>query len=135
MSQQLNTLPQNFEPYRTNRWVLTLDGLDAYLVRDVILPKIRSGDSGIEYEDMIVTCYNTHGCDINGNVLTWMKQGALPREATFKFFDQVGNVTEQWRIGVSPRCLNFNHTTYEKAEMFLTTIVLECTNVFIEFPA
>lgn len=136
--EKVDLSPKHFEPCLTNRWVLVSEDMDAFLVKSIVLPKVRvvagHSENFVTYEPMKVTCYNTHECNVNGRLLAWTKC-MTAKNIVLKFVDPVGKVTELWTMRVSPNEMSFDDPNYDHSNLFLTHITLCVLDINIEFPA
>lgn len=85
-------LPEPFEPFKNNRWVLQLENIDAFLLKRIDLPTFHKNNPnrGI----MRVELHNVIGIDSNGPLLE--RLGAEPTTGVLKLLDMVGTIMEMW---------------------------------------
>ena len=123
--------PEKFEPVRRHRWVMMLEGVDAYMVNAVELPVIETGNSQLT---MTLSLHNAVGDDQNTRLMSWLKL-MNPRKGQLKFLDPVGAVTELWQLQVRPQKMWFDRLDYASATPLITHLALDVDELEITCPA
>lgn len=116
-------LPNKFEPKRSNRWVLQIEGIDAFLIKtskrpsmtmsSVKIPFINSKRyvaGGFEFDTMDVTLHDPIAPSGAQQVMEWIRThfesvsgragyaDFYKRDIQLKLLDPVGTVVELWDI-------------------------------------
>src|SRR5271168_3210301 len=92
-------IPVRFEPLRNNRWIMMLEGVDAFLVKTVEPPVIEPMSNR---HTLTIALYNTIGGDQNTRLKAWLDSPST-RDGNLKFLDPVGNVVERWEFRARPQ--------------------------------
>ncbi len=116
-------LPNKFEPKRMNRWVLAIEGIDAFLCKTAKRPSISFNETTIEYINgkrylagkadlgtLDVTIHDPIGPSGAQQVMEWIRThyesvsgrsgyaDFYKRNIQLKLLDPVGTVVEFWDI-------------------------------------
>ena len=119
----VDLLPNKFEPKRQNRWVLAIEGIDAFLVKSAKRPSISFNETTIEfinskrylagklsYETLSVTLYDPIAPSGAQQVMEWVRTHTetvsgrsgyadfYKRDCQLKMLDPVGTVVELWDL-------------------------------------
>ena len=119
----VDLLPNKFEPKRQNRWVLAIEGIDAFLVKTAKRPSISFNETTIEYinskrylagklsyETLSVTLYDPIAPSGAQQVMEWVRTHTetvsgrsgyadfYKRDCQLKMLDPVGTVVELWDL-------------------------------------
>ena len=114
-------LPNKFEPKRNYRWVLAIEGIDAFLVSDAQRPSINIGSRKIdfinsyrnisgklEFQDITVKLHDPIAPSGAQQVMEWIRThyesvsgragyaDFYKRDLQLKMLDPVGTVVELW---------------------------------------
>ena len=116
-------LPNKFEPKRSYRWVLAIEGIDAFLVSDANRPSITLGEKKIDYinsyrmiggklsfGDLSVKLHDPIAPSGAQQVMEWIRThyesvsgragyaDFYKRDIQLKMLDPIGTVVELWDI-------------------------------------
>jgi len=114
-------LPNKFEPLRVNRWVMMLEGVDAYLVKTVEPPVIESNSST---KILVLGLFNVASGDQNERLKAWL-DAPLSKDGELKFLDPVGTVVELWKFRVRPQKMWFDKLDYNSSGLLTTYLQIE----------
>lgn len=132
-------LPQKFEPKRKNRWVLMIEGIDAYIVKSASRPSMTMNPVEIpfinsvryiagraQFEEMAVTLHDPIAPSGAQQVMEWIRScqetvsgragyaDFYKRDIQLKLLDPIGTVVELWDIkGAFITSAQFGELTYE----------------------
>lgn len=132
-------LPNRFEPKRKNRWVLQIEGIDAFLLKTAQRPTITTDEVEMpfvnsrryiatltKFSEMNVTLYDAIAPSGAQQVMEWIRlhfesvsgragyADFYKRDVQLKLVDPVGTVIELWDIkGAFIRSATFGDLTYE----------------------
>ena len=142
-------LPNKFEPKRKNRWVLMIEGIDAYIIKTTARPTVTTEEVEVPFINARrylagLTKFNTIAVTLHDpiapsgaqQIMEWVRlhfesvsgragyADFYKRNLQLKLLDPVGNVIEQWDMtGVFPTEINFGDLTYEDG----TPVEISCT--------
>lgn len=134
-------LPVNFEPKRKNRWVLMIEGIDAYLIKSAQQPTVTTESLEIpwinsrryiagktEFGTMAVTLHDPIAPSGAQQVMEWLRlcyevvsgragyADFYKRDVQLKLLDPIGTVISLWDVkGAFVTESNFGELTYEEA--------------------
>lgn len=152
-------LPVRFEPKRKNRWVLMIEGIDAYLVKAAARPTIQTDAielpfinsrrylaGATKFGTMAVTLTDAIAPSGAQQVMEWIRlhfesvsgragyADFYKRDIQLKMLDPVGTVVELWDIkGALITEANFGELTYEDAALAEITLTLQMDNCVLQF--
>lgn len=132
-------LPNKFEPKRKNRWLLAIEGVDAFLLKTAQQPTITTDEVEIpfinsrrylptltKFNEMNVTLFDAIAPSGAQQVMEWIRltfesvsgrsgyADFFKRDCQLKLLDPVGTVVSLWDIkGVWIKSANFGDLTYE----------------------
>jgi len=132
-------LPQKFEPKRKNRWVMMIEGIDAYIVKSAARPSMTLNPVEIpfinsvryiagrgQFEEMQVTLHDPIAPSGAQQVMEWVRSAHesvsgragyadfYKRDIQLKLLDPIGTVVELWDIkGAFITSVQFGDMTYE----------------------
>lgn len=132
-------LPNRFEPKRKNRWVLQIEGVDAFLLKTASRPTITTEEVEMPFVNSVrylaaKTRFNTINVTLNDaiapsgaqQVMEWIRlcmetvsgragyADFYKRDVQLKMVDPVGTVVELWDIkGAFIRSANFGELSYD----------------------
>jgi hypothetical protein len=132
-------LPQKFEPKRKNRWVLMIEGIDAYIVKSASRPSMTTNLVEIPFinatrylagkttfEEMAVTLHDPIAPSGAQQVMEWVRScyesvsgragyaDFYKRDIQLKMLDPIGTVVELWDIkGAFITSAQFGEVTYD----------------------
>lgn len=116
-------IPNKFEPKRANRWVLSMEGIDSYLIKTASRPKFTGEEKEIpfinsrryvagnyKFEQMTITLHDPIAPSGAQQVMEWIRlhfesvsgragyADFYKRDLQIKLLDPVGTVVELWDI-------------------------------------
>ena len=132
-------LATHFEPKRKNRWLLAIEGVDAYLLKSAARPTATTEEveiswinatrylaSKTKWNPIAVTMHDPIAPSGAQQMTEWLRliyenvsgrsgyADFYKRNLQLKVLDPVGNVIELWDlIGAWPTEINFGELTYE----------------------
>lgn len=132
-------LPNKFEPKRTNRWVLQIEGIDAFLIKTakrpsmkleaITIPFINSKRyvaGGFEFETMDITLHDPIAPSGAQQVMEWIRThyesvsgragyaDFYKRDIQLKLLDPIGTVIELWDVkGAFITSTSYGDLSYE----------------------
>ena len=152
-------IPQKFEPKRKNRWVLMIEGIDAYIIKTTQRPTITTEPVEIPFINsrrylagkttfgaMAVTLHDPIAPSGAQQVMEWVRThfesvsgragyaDFYKRDIQLKMLDPVGTVVELWDIkGALILEANFGELTYEDHGAQEITLSLQYDNAVLQF--
>ena len=162
MAETLNVadmLPNHFEPKRKNRWVLAIEGIDAFLVKTAARPTVTTDAIEIPFMNhkrfiagkttfgtMSVTLHDPIAPSGAQQVMEWVRlhfesvsgragyADFYKRDVQLKLLDPVGTVVELWDIkGAFLTEANFGDLSYDGADPQEISITLQFDNCVLQF--
>jgi hypothetical protein len=162
MAETLNVadmLPKHFEPKRKNRWVFTIEGIDAFLVKTAARPQIQTEEIEIPFINSRryvagKTTFSTISVNLHDpiapsgaqQVMEWVRlhyesvsgragyADFYKRDIQLKMLDPVGTVIELWDIkGAFITDANFNDLSYEDGAITEIALSLRFDNCVLQF--
>jgi hypothetical protein len=152
-------IPNKFEPKRKNRWVLMIEGIDAYIIKTATRPTYTTDEVEIpfinsrryvaglsKFEPMNVTLHDPIAPSGAQQVMEWVRlhfesvsgragyADFYKRDIQLKLLDPVGTVIELWDIkGAFITSANFGELSYEGAEAQEIQLTLRFDNCVLQF--
>jgi hypothetical protein len=152
-------IPNKFEPKRKNRWVLMIEGIDAYIIKTAARPQITTEEVPIPFINSTrylagKTTFGTMGVTLHDpiapsgaqQVMEWIRlhfesvsgrsgyADFYKRDIQLKMLDPVGTVIELWDIkGAFITDANFNEVTYEDGNPTEISLTLRFDNCVLQF--
>lgn len=152
-------LPNKFEPKRKNRWVLMIEGLDAYIIKTTSRPTVATEEVEIPFINSRrylagKTTFNTIPVTLHDpiapsgaqQVMEWIRTcyesvsgragyaDFYKRDVQLKLLDPVGTVVELWDIkGAFCTEVNFGELTYEDGGPAEISLTLRFDNACLQF--
>ena len=152
-------LPNKFEPKRNYRWVLAIEGIDAFLVSDARRPSINIGSKKIdfinsyrnisgklEFQDITVKLHDPIAPSGAQQVMEWIRThyesvsgragyaDFYKRDLQLKMLDPVGTVVELWDMkGAIITSANFGTLTYGGDDIMMIDLGLKIDNCVLQF--
>ena len=152
-------LPNKFEPKRNYRWVLAIEGIDAFLVSDAQRPSINIGSKKIdfinsyrnisgklEFQDISVKLHDPIAPSGAQQVMEWIRThyesvsgragyaDFYKRDLQLKMLDPVGTVVELWDMkGAIITSANFGSLTYGGDDIMMIDLGLKIDNCVLQF--
>lgn len=132
-------LPNRFEPKRQNRWILAIEGIDAFLIKGAARPNITIASQEIswinstryvagksKFEAISVTLHDPIAPSGAQQVMEWIRThhevvsgragyaDFYKRDLQLKMLDPVGTVVELWDIkGAQLTAVNYGDLNYD----------------------
>ncbi|NBO99491.1 MAG: hypothetical protein EBU90_05090 [Proteobacteria bacterium] len=152
-------IPNKFEPKRKNRWVLMIEGIDAYIIKTAARPQVTTEEVVIPFinstrylagkttfSEMSVTLHDPIAPSGAQQVMEWIRlhfesvsgrsgyADFYKRDIQLKMLDPVGTVVELWDIkGAFIKDANFNEVTYEDGNPVEITLSLRYDNCVLQY--
>ncbi len=152
-------LPNKFEPKRSYRWVLAIEGIDAFLVTDANRPSITLGEKKIDFMnsyrmiggklsfgDLSVKLHDPIAPSGAQQVMEWIRThyesvsgragyaDFYKRDIQLKMLDPVGTVVELWDIkGAFITSANFGSLSYGGEDLMMIDLTLKFDNCVLQF--
>lgn len=152
-------LPNKFEPKRNYRWVLAIEGIDAFLVASTNRPTVNIGHkkiefinsyrqiaSKLEFQDLSVKLHDPIAPSGAQQVMEWIRThyesvsgragyaDFYKRDVQLKMLDPVGTVVELWDIkGAFITSANFQSLDYTGDEIMTIDLTLKFDNCVLQF--
>jgi len=152
-------IPNKFEPKRKNRWVLMIEGIDAYIIKTAARPQITTEEVPVPFINSTrylagKTTFSTMGVTLHDpiapsgaqQVMEWIRlhfesvsgrsgyADFYKRDIQLKMLDPVGTVIELWDIkGAFITDANFNEVTYEDGNPTEISLTLRFDNCVLQF--
>jgi len=152
-------LANKFEPKRKFRWVLEIDGIDAFLCKTASRPQLTFEETKIQWinverklagrgtwGDMSVTLYDPIAPSGAQQVMEWIRlnletstgrsgyETFYKRDIVLKMLDPVGTVVELWDIkGCWLADINFNDLDYSASDAVEITLSIKMDNCVLQY--
>ena len=152
-------LPSAFEPKRKNRFVLMVEGLDAYIVKTFVRPTMTTDSIEVPFINSRrylagLTKFGTMALTLNDpiapsgaqQVMEWVRlhfesvsgrsgyADFYKRDAQLKLLDPIGTTVELWDLkGLLITEVNFGELTYENAELAEITLTCQVDQAVLQF--
>ena len=152
-------LPNKFEPKRQFRWVLAIEGIDAFIVKTAARPNISIEEVEIpfinhrryiagkaSFETMSVTLHDPIAPSGAQQVMEWIRThyesvsgragyaDFYKRDIQLKMLDPIGTVVELWDIkGAFISNATFGSLDYGNEEVMSIDLTLEVDNCVLQF--
>jgi len=152
-------IPNKFEPKRKNRWVLMIEGIDAYILKTAARPQISTEEVAIPFINstrylagkttfgqMNVTLHDPIAPSGAQQVMEWVRlhfesvsgrsgyADFYKRDIQLKMLDPVGTVIELWDIkGAFIMEANFNEVSYEDGAPVEISLTLRYDNAVLQY--
>lgn len=152
-------LPNKFEPKRKNRWVLMIEGIDAYIIKTTARPTISTEELAIPFinstryvagkttfSTMTVTLHDPIAPSGAQQVMEWIRlhfesvsgrsgyADFYKRDVQLKLLDPVGTVVELWDIkGAFITEANFGDLSYDEGAPAEISITLRFDNAVLQY--
>ena len=152
-------LPNRYEPKRKHRWVLAIDGIDSFLVKNTARPQIEIASQEInwinttryvagkaKFQAMNITLYDPIAPSGAQQVMEWIRThyesvsgragyaDFYKRNLQLKLLDPIGNVVEHWDIfGAQITSVQFNDLDYSGDEPVEIQLTIQPENCVLQF--
>lgn len=155
----VSMLPNKFEPKRKNRWVLMIEGIDAYIIKTTARPAVTTDEVEVpfinsrrylagltKFNEMEVTLYDPIAPSGAQQVMEWLRlvfesvsgrsgyADFYKRDIQLKLLDPVGTVVELWDIkGAWIKDVKYGELTYEDGTLAEIALTLRYDNAVLQF--
>lgn len=152
-------LPRNFEPKRKNRWVLMIEGIDAYIVKTAAQPTYETEEVEVpfinarrylagltKFGTMQITLHDPIAPAGSQQIMEWVRlhfesvsgrsgyADFYKRDIQLKLLDPIGSVVSLWDIkGAFITSANFGELTYEDGGLIEIQLTLRYDNAVLQF--
>jgi|TARA_B100000674_G_C37849734_1_gene919370 hypothetical protein len=152
-------LPNKFEPKRNYRWVLAIEGIDAFLVASTNRPDFSLGEKKIEFinsyrmiggklsfGDLSVKLHDPIAPSGAQQVMEWIRThyesvsgragyaDFYKRDIQLKLLDPIGTVVELWDIkGAFITNAGFGSLDYTGEELMMIDLTIKFDNCVLQF--
>ena len=152
-------LPNKFEPKRNYRWVLAIEGIDAFLIAKANRPTITLTDKKIdfinsyrrvsgklEFGDLSVTIHDPIAPSGAQQVMEWIRThyesvsgragyaDFYKRDIQLNMLDPIGTVVELWDIkGCLLTNINFQTLDYNSDDVQMIDMTIKFDNCVLQF--
>jgi hypothetical protein len=152
-------LPNRFEPKRKNRWVLMIEGIDAFIVKTAARPTVTTDSVEVpfinsrrylagltKFGTMAVTLHDPIAPSGAQQVMEWIRlhyesvsgragyADFYKRDIQLKLLDPVGTVVELWDVkGALIIETNFGELTYEDGGLAEISLTIQADNYVLQF--
>jgi len=152
-------LPNKFEPKRKNRWVLMIEGIDAYIIKTAKRPTVTTEPVEVpfinsrrwlagatKYGTMEITLHDPIAPSGAQQVMEWVRlhfesvsgrsgyADFYKRDIQLKLLDPVGTVIELWDCkGAMINEASFGELTYEDGGMAEISLTIQCDQYVLQF--
>src|ERR1700743_1694231 len=116
------------DPVRRNRWVLMIDGVDAYTVNDVKLPVLVVGSN---VQELSLSLYNPGNGKQNARLKAWFDVPTF-RFGELKLLGPTGNVVEHWKFQVKLKTITFDDLDYTCSGLMATHVLFELRSLVLD---
>ena len=152
-------LPNKFEPKRKFRWILMIEGVDAFLMKTAARPTFTTEEITIPWINhhryiagkttfgtMAVTLHDPIAPSGAQQVMEWVRThfesvsgragyaDFYKRDIQLKLLDPIGTVVELWDIkGAFITEANYNDLSYEGSDMVEIALTLRFDNAVLQY--
>jgi hypothetical protein len=152
-------LPNKFEPKRKNRWVFSIEGIDAYLIKSTKRPSVKTDEKEIPwinsrryiagkttFDTLSVTLYDAIAPSGAQQVMEWIRTHQemvsgragyadfYKRDCQLKMLDPVGTVVELWDYkGAFIKTATYNGVDYGTDDVMKIALTLKFDNCVLQF--
>ena len=152
-------LPNRFEPKRQHRWVLAIEGVDAFLLKTAARPTATTSPVTVpfinshrylagktEWGTITLTMHDPIAPSAAQQVTEWLRTvyesvsgragyaDFYKRDIQLKMLDPVGTVVELWDIkGAFPTSINYGDLSYDTADPVEISVEIRPDNCILQF--
>ncbi len=152
-------LPNRFEPKRKNRWILQIEGIDAFLLSTAARPTVTTEEIEMPFVNSVrylaaKTRFNTINVTLKDaiapsgaqQVMEWLRlcmetvsgragyADFYKRDVQLKMVDPVGTVVELWDIkGAFIRSANFGELSYDDHAAMEIQLEIRFDNAVLQY--
>ena len=149
----------NFEPKMSNRFIMYIEGIPAYLVKTAARPEINNGKVTIdhinvrryvkgrsEWQDLAITLYDPVVPSAAQAVMEWVRlhhesvtgrdgySDFYKKDVTFNLLGPVGDVVEEWELkGAYIQSANFGDLAFTDSDPVEITLTLKYDYAILKF--
>lgn len=150
-------LANSYEPKRKFRWVLTMDGIDAFVLKTAARPQATFEETVVDYintkrylagkmswSPINITMHDPIAPSAAQKVMMWLRRNYDPvtgragyasfykKDVTLKLLDPVGSVVEIWDLaGAWGQDVNWGDLDYATSDNVEITFVLRFDNAVL----
>jgi hypothetical protein len=148
-----------FEPKMKNRFIMQIDGINAYLVKTANRPSLESEDVILEHMNVTryvkgksrwqpieITLYDPVVPSAAQQVIEWVRLGHesvtgrdgysdfYKKDVTFNLLGPVGDVVEEWELkGAFIQSVNFGDLSFESSDPAEISVTLRYDYAILKF--
>ena len=148
-----------FEPKLKNRYIMQIDGINAYLVKAMARPSIESDEVVLEHmnvtryvkgktrwQPLDITLYDPVVPSAAQQVMEWVRLGHesvtgrdgysdfYKKNVTFNVLGPVGDVVEEWELkGAYIQSANFGDLAFDSSDPLEITVTLRYDYAILKF--
>ena len=152
-------LPNRFEPKRQYRWVMAIEGIDSFLVKNTARPQVQIGSTEIpfinsyrkvagklKFQSLSINLYDPIAPSGAQQVMEWIRThyesvsgragyaDFYKRDIQLKMLDPVGTVIELWDIkGAFLTSVNFSSLDYSSDDIMMIDATIKFDNCVLQF--
>lgn len=152
-------LNNKFQPKTKNRWILQIEGIDAFLLKTAQRPTITTDEVEIpfmnsrrylatltKFNEMNITLYDAIAPSGAQQVMEWIRlhfesvsgrsgyADFYKRDVQLKLVDPIGTIVELWDLkGVFIKSANFGDLTYEDGTPTEIALTLRYDNCVLQY--
>lgn len=152
-------IPNKFEPKRKNRWILAIEGIDAFLVKSAARPTFQIGETEINFinakryiagkmtfDSLSVTIHDPIAPSGAQQVMEWIRThyesvsgragyaDFYKRDIQLKMLDPVGTVVELWDIkGAFLTSASYGDLSYDGDEPTDISLTIRFDNCVLQY--
>ena len=147
------------EPKRQFRWILALEGIDAFTAQTAAKPTGQFGETSIHYintiryiagkwtpNDLAITLWDPIAPSASQKVMDWVRLNyevqtgragyfeTYSKDFDLKMLDPVGGVAEQWSIkGAWPKTIDFSGLSYDSDSVMTVSMTIRFNSAVLLF--
>ena len=129
-------IPTKWEPKRSSRFLLDLEGIDPFLVKQIILPKwsAENGEPKI-LSQLTLVLYDAIAPDTAHQVIeTCTKSSVEALDFKIKLLDPVGTVVHIWQVGkATVNHVDFGDLDYNNSNPIEIKIIFDIKSIELKF--
>ncbi len=152
-------LPNKYEPKRKFRWVLQIEGVDAFLMKTAARPSFETDEIEIgfinatrylagktKFSEMSVTLYDPIAPSASQQIMEWIRlhyesvsgragyADFYKRDLQLKVLDPVGTVVELWDLkGCWLTTVEYGDLDYDVSDAMEVTISIRYDNAVLQY--
>jgi hypothetical protein len=152
-------LPNKFEPKSKFRWIFCIDGIDSFLMREAVRPKMENDVQELgwinatryvagkwKFGEMSITLNDAIAPSGAQQVMEWIRlhyesvsgragyADFYKRDVQVKILDPIGTVVELWDLkGCLIKSVDFMDLKYDSSEVQTIQLVIQPDNAILQF--